>query len=131
SGEIAQVAIKVFGDDLDVLDATGMKVAAALGKVKGIVDLQFKRQSGTPTIAIQLAPQALAATGLKAQDVLDTIETAYAGARVGQAFHGTRTVDADVLLPESWRHQPALLARLMLASPPRRLRPSPLARLQV
>ncbi|TLY57031.1 MAG: efflux RND transporter permease subunit, partial [Gammaproteobacteria bacterium] len=75
SGETAQVAIKVFGDDLDVLDATGMKVAAALGKVKGIVDLQFKRQSGTPTIAIQLAPQALAATGLKAQDVLDTIET--------------------------------------------------------
>ena len=124
SGETAQVAIKVFGDDLDVLDATGMKVAAALGKVKGIVDLQFKRQSGTPTIAIQLAPQALAATGLKAQDVLDTIETAYAGARVGQAFHGTRTVDVDVLLPESWRHQPAQLARLMIASP---LGPVPLS----
>ena len=124
SGETAQVAIKVFGDDLDVLDATGMKVAAALAKVKGIVDLQFKRQSGTPTIAIQLAPQALAATGLKAQDVLDTIETAYAGARVGQAFHGTRTVDVNVLLPESWRHQPAQLARLMIASP---LGPVPLS----
>jgi len=80
SGETAQVAIKAFGDDLDALDATGDKVVAALGKVKGIVDLQFKRQSGTPALAIQLSPQALAATGLKVQDVLDTIETAYAGA---------------------------------------------------
>ncbi|HVH84825.1 MAG TPA: efflux RND transporter permease subunit, partial [Steroidobacteraceae bacterium] len=124
SGETAQVAIKVCGDDLDVLDATGAKIAAALGKVPGIVDLQFKRQSGTPTIAIQLVPQALAAAGLKAQDVLDTIETAYAGAQVGQTFHGTRTVDVDVLLPESWRRQPALVGRLMIASP---LGPVPLA----
>jgi Cu/Ag efflux pump CusA len=124
SGETAQVAIKVFGDDLDALDATGDKVVAALGKVKGIVDLQFKRQSGTPALVIQLSPQALAASGLRAQDVLDTIETAYAGARVGQTFHGTRTVDVDVLLPEAARHQPAQLARLMIASP---LGPVPLS----
>ena len=117
SGETAQVAIKIFGDDLDVLDATGAKVAAALSRVKGIVDLQFKRQSGTPSIAIQLDPQALAATGLKVQDVLDTIETAYAGAKVGQTFRGTRTVDVDVLLPDALRHQPAQLARLMIATP--------------
>lgn len=124
SGETAQVAIKVFGDDLDVLDATGAKVAAALAKVKGIVDLQFKRQSGTPAIAIQLAPQALAATGLKVQDVLDTVETAYAGTSVGQTFHGTRTAEVAVLLPEIWRHQPAQLARLLIASP---LGPVPLS----
>jgi len=117
SGETAQVAIKIFGDDLDVLDATGDKVVAALGKVGGIVDLQFKRQSGTPQIAIQLVPEALAAAGLKVQDVLDTIETAYAGAKVGQTFHGTRTVDVAVLLPDSLRHQPAQLERLMIASP--------------
>jgi len=124
SGETAQVAIKVFGNDLDALDATGDKVVAALGKVKGIVDLQFKRQGGTPALAIQLSPQALAVTGLRVQDVLDTIETAYAGARVGQTFQGTRTVDVDVLLPEAARHQPAQLAQLMIASP---LGPVPLS----
>ncbi|HEY8052745.1 MAG: efflux RND transporter permease subunit [Steroidobacterales bacterium] len=124
SGETAQVAIKAFGDDLDALDATGARVVAALGRVTGIVDLQFKRQSGTPSIAIQLDPQALAATGLKVQDVLDTIETAYAGARVGQTFRGTRTVDVEVLLPDAARHQPAQLARLMIASP---LGPVPLS----
>jgi Cu/Ag efflux pump CusA len=73
---------------------------------------------------IALYPQALAATGLKIEDVLATIETAYAGARVGQTFRGTRTVDVDVLLPEAARHQPAQLARLMIASP---LGPVPLS----
>jgi len=124
SGESAQVAIKIFGDDLDQLDATAEKLVAALSKIKGIVDLQFKRQSGTPSIAIQLMPPALAATGLKVQDVLDTIETAYAGANVGQTFRGTRTVDVEVLLPDALRHQPAEIARLMIASP---LGPVPLS----
>jgi CzcA family heavy metal efflux pump len=124
SGESAQVAIKIFGDDLDQLDATAARVVAALAKVNGIVDLQFKRQSGTPSIAIQLIPPALAASGLKVQDVLDTIETAYAGANVGQTFRGTRTVGVEVLLPDAVRHQPAEIARLMIASP---LGPVPLS----
>jgi len=124
SGETAQVAIKVFGDDLEALDAAGDKLVATLRKINGVVDLQFKRQSGTPTLAVELSPQALAATGLRVQDVLDTIETAYAGARVGQTFRGTRTVDVDILLPEAVRHQTAQLARLMIASP---LGPVPLS----
>ncbi|MFX9008168.1 efflux RND transporter permease subunit, partial [Acinetobacter baumannii] len=86
------------GDKLDTLDKTADGVTAALGTVKGIVDLQFKRQSGTPTIAIHLIPPALAATGLKVTDVLDTIEAAYAGTLVGQTFQGTRTVDVVALL---------------------------------
>src|SRR6266404_2262371 len=124
SGETAQVAVKIFGDDLDALDATGDKIVAALGKVPGIVDLQFKRQSGTPTIAIEVLPQALSATGLKVQDVLDTIESAYAGKIVGQTFKGTRTVGVVVLLPDAIRHQPTGLAQLMIASP---LGPIPLS----
>ena len=126
SGETAQVAIKIFGDDLDAIDATADKIVATLGKISGIVDLEFKRQSGTPAIAIYLMPDALAATGLKVQDVLDTVETAYAGAKVGQTYKGTRTIDVDVLLPDSLRHQPEQLAQLMIASP---LGPVPLSQL--
>jgi CzcA family heavy metal efflux pump len=116
SGETAQVAVKVFGDDLDALDAAGDKIVAALGKVPGIVDLQFKRQSGTPTLAIELIPDALAATGLKVQDVLDAVESAYAGKIVGQTYRGTRTVDVVVLLPDALRHQPMKLSQLMIGS---------------
>ncbi len=126
SGETAQVAIKIFGDDLDALDRTANQVTAQLGKVKGIVDLQFKRQSGTPTIAIHLMPGALAASGLKVADVLDTIEAAYAGAVVGQTFQGTRTVDVVALLPDELRHQPAQVQNLMIPSP---LGPVPLSRI--
>jgi Cu/Ag efflux pump CusA len=124
NGETAQVAIKLFGDDLDLLDTSGDKILAALVKIDGIVDLQFKRQSGTPTIAIELSPPALAASGLKVQDVLDTIQTAYAGALAGQTFKGKRTVDVVVLLPESLRHQPSQLGKLMI---PSELGPVPLA----
>ncbi|HEY6457460.1 MAG TPA: efflux RND transporter permease subunit [Steroidobacteraceae bacterium] len=117
SGETAQVAVKVFGDDLDALDATGDRIVAVLGRIPGVVDLQFKRQSGTPAIAIQLRPDALLASGLKVQEVLDTIETAYTGEPVGQTFSGTRTVDAVVLLPEALRHQPGSLGQLMISGP--------------
>jgi Cu/Ag efflux pump CusA len=117
SGETAQVAIKVFGDDLDNLDQVGDRIVSALGKVAGIVDLSFARQSGTPTVAIDLAPRALAAAGLTQQQALDAIEMAYAGATVGQTFSGTRTINTVVILPEKLRQQPEQLGRLMLGGP--------------
>ncbi|HSZ09508.1 MAG TPA: efflux RND transporter permease subunit [Steroidobacteraceae bacterium] len=131
SGETAQVAVKVIGDDLDALDAAGDKIVGVLGKIPGVVDLQFKRQSGTPEIAIELVPQAMAATGLKVQDVLDTVEAAYAGAVVGQTFQATRTVDVVLLLPDKVRHQPSQLAKLMIASPSGPVPLSQIARLSV
>jgi CzcA family heavy metal efflux pump len=116
SGETAQAAVKVIGDDLQALDDTGDKIVAALSKLPGVVDLQFKKQSGTPAIAIELMPQALAAAGLKVQDVLDSVQAAYAGALVGQTFKGIRTVDVVLLLPDSLRHEPTQAAKLMITS---------------
>jgi Cu/Ag efflux pump CusA len=116
NGETAQVAVKVVGDDLEALDATGDKIVAVLGTVPGVVDLQFKKQGGTPAIAIELIPQALAAAGLKVQDVLDTIQAAYAGSLVGQTFKGIRTVDVVLLLPDGLRHEPTQVAKLMITS---------------
>jgi CzcA family heavy metal efflux pump len=117
SGETAQVAVKVFGDDLDTLDRVGDRILGALSKVNGVVDLQFKRESGTPAIAIELLPRALSAAGLRVQDVLDTIETSYAGAPVGQTFSGVRAVDTVVLLPDRLRHDPRALGSLMIGAP--------------
>ena len=114
NGETAQVAVKVFGEDMDALDGAGNSIVSALGKIPGIVDLQFKRQSGTPTISIQMLPAALAANGLKAQDVLDAIESAYAGKAVGQTFQDTRTIDVVVMLPDAIRQSPTRLGTLMI-----------------
>ncbi len=124
SGETAQVAIKVFGDDLDQIERAAERIVGALSTLQGIVDLQFARQSGTPAVSIELSPQALAAAGLKSQDVLDTVETAYSGQTVGQAFSGIRTVDTVVLLADDLRRDPGRLGKLMIASS---LGPIPLA----
>ncbi len=117
TGSTAQVAIKVFGEDLDTLDSIGNQIVATLGNEPGLVDLQFKRQSGTPTIAIELEPQALAAVGLRTQDVLGPIQSAFAGETVGQAFNGTRTVDTVLIVPDALRHRPEQLSKLMIAGP--------------
>ncbi len=117
TGETADIAIKVFGDQLDTLDATGRRISEALRGTPGITDLQFKPQSGTPTLALQIQPAALVANGLKMQDVLDAVQSEYAGATVGQTYSGTRIVNVVLLLPEAARNRPELLSSLMLASP--------------
>jgi CzcA family heavy metal efflux pump len=117
TGETADIAVKVFGDQLDTLDATGQRIAQALHGTPGIADLQFKPQSGTPTFALQINPASLVANGLKMQDVLDAVQSEYAGATVGQTYAGTRIVNVTMLLPEQARNRPELLSSLMITSP--------------
>ena len=117
TGETADIAIKLFGDRLDTLDGTAHRVTQALAGTPGIADLQFKAQSGTPTFAIQMLPGALAASGLKVQDVLDAVQTNFAGTTVGQTYAGIRAVNVAILLPESARNRPEMLSALMIASP--------------
>jgi Cu/Ag efflux pump CusA len=117
TGETADIAVKLYGDQLDTLDTTAHRVVQALTGTPGIADLQFKAQSGTPTFAIQLQPAALAASGLKVQDVLEAVQTNYAGATVGQTYAGVRAVNVTLLLPENARNRPEMLSSLMIASP--------------
>lgn len=117
SGETAQVAIKVFGDDLQSLDNVGDGIVAAISGESGVAGLQFKHQDNTPAIGIEPVAEALAAAGLKTQDVLDTVASAYSGAVVGQTFKGARTVAVVVRLPATQRNRPEQLGRLMIAGP--------------
>jgi len=117
TGDTADIAIKVFGDQLDALDTIAHSIVTALRGTPGIVDLQFKPQSGTPTLTLQLLPDALVAAGLKVEDVLDAVQADFSGATVGQTFAGTRAVDVVLLLPEQQRNRPESLSALMIVSP--------------
>jgi CzcA family heavy metal efflux pump len=117
TGETADIAIKIFGDQLDAIDSVSNRITQALTGTPGISELQFKPQSGTPTLAIQIDPAALAAAGLKTGDVLDALESDYAGTTVGQTFSGIRAVNVVMLLPPAARNRPELLSSLMIASP--------------
>ena len=114
TGDTADISVKVFGDQLDALDSAAHQIVSALSGTPGIVDLQFKPQSATPTLSLQLDANALAAAGLKSGDVLDALESSYAGATLGQTFAGTRSVNVVMLLPEGERNRPDSLSSLMI-----------------
>src|SRR5215469_2134368 len=117
TGDTSDISVKIFGDQLDALDQSANRIMGALNGMPGIADLQFKPQSGTPTLAVQLDPARLAASGLKSGDVLDAVESDFAGAQVGQTYSGIRAVDVVMLLPAGERDRPELLSKLMIAGP--------------
>jgi CzcA family heavy metal efflux pump len=117
TGETAQVAVQVYGEQLDALDRTGEQIVHAIAGVPGIVDLQFARQSGTPTLNISLIPQALTAMGLRLQDVLDAIQAAFAGTTLGQTYVGTRKIDVVMVMGEDQRNRLEQVSQLMIAGP--------------
>jgi len=117
TGETAAVVVNVFGDDLDALDATGARIAAALGGVAGIVDLQYERQGATPEVFVRPRVELLAAHGVTRRDLLEALQTAFAGLKVGETFAGARTVDAVVLLPGAERNRIDSVGRLTVQSP--------------
>jgi CzcA family heavy metal efflux pump len=117
SGETAQVAIKVFGNDLQALDDAGAHIMTALAGEPGIVDLQFKREDNTPSLSIQPEPARLVAAGLRTQDVLDAVESTYSGSSVGQTYSGVRSVPVVLRLPAASRNRPEQIGSLLIPSP--------------
>jgi Cu/Ag efflux pump CusA len=117
SGETAQVAIKVFGNDLQSLDDTGDHIMAALTGESGLVDLQFRREDNTPSLNIQPESARLVAAGLRTQDVLDAVESSYSGSIVGQTYSGVRSVSVVLRLPAEARNRPEQIGSLLIPSP--------------
>ncbi|HMF97720.1 MAG TPA: efflux RND transporter permease subunit [Vicinamibacterales bacterium] len=86
SGTRANIAVKVFGDDLGTLRRLGERVREAVGRVPGVVDLSLEQQMAVPTVRFVLNRTAIGRYGLHANDVGEAIETAFAGATVGRIF---------------------------------------------
>jgi Cu/Ag efflux pump CusA len=103
SGETAELAINIFGDDLDQLDKNAKQIAAVVGKIEGAEDVQVKAMAGAPAIAIRLRPRRVAELGFRPVEVLEAIQTAYAGAPVAQTFRANQVTDVVVLLSDAVR----------------------------
>ncbi|MFA9460274.1 efflux RND transporter permease subunit [Thiohalorhabdus sp. Cl-TMA] len=101
SGLKAQVAVSVFGEDLDELAGLGREVAAVARGVEGAVDVRMQQQSGKPQIVIRPDRDALARYGIPVDKVLETIETGIGGASVGQVFEEIRRFDIFLRLEEA------------------------------
>ncbi|SFV26117.1 cobalt-zinc-cadmium resistance protein CzcA [Pseudoxanthomonas sp. YR558] len=109
SGVRADVAIKVYGDDLDTLVKLGEQVEAVAKAVDGAADVRLEQATGLPLLTITPDRQALIRYGLNPGDVQHTVATAVGGEVAGQLFEGDRRFDIVVRLPEALRQDPAAL----------------------
>lgn len=117
SGVRSDVAVKVFGDDQAVLDASAQGVAAALRRIDGASEVQVEQTSGLPMLQIRVDRERAARMGLNIGDVQEAIATATAGRVAGTLFEGDRRFDVTVRLPESQRADIDALRRLPVALP--------------
>jgi CzcA family heavy metal efflux pump len=96
SGTRANIAVKVFGDDLPTLRRLGERVRDTMSRVPGVVDLSLEQQMDIPFVRFVLNRAAIARYGLHADDVAQAVETSFAGATVGRIFDRGTSFDLVV-----------------------------------
>ncbi|MCG3143590.1 MAG: Cobalt-zinc-cadmium resistance protein CzcA [Gammaproteobacteria bacterium] len=117
SGVRSDLGIKIYGDDLDALLATGNEIAGILNTVSGAAEVKVEQVTGLPVISVIPRREALARLGLTVDDVQDVVTTAVGGREAGRIFEGDRRFDIVVRLPEDMRNDPRTLGRLSVPLP--------------
>ena len=117
SGVRADVAVKVYGDDLDQLAEIGTRLEAIVSAVPGAEDVALEQVTGLPVLSIQPRRDSLARYGLDVSALQDIVSAAYGGEPVGAVFDGDRRHDLVVRLPENVRNDVDALARLPVPLP--------------
>ncbi len=123
AGFAAPLVVNVFGNNLDELDRDALAVATALSKVRGARDVQVQAPPGTPELTIRLRPERVASLGLAALEVIETVHSAYDGARVAQIYQGSRVLELVVLLQPEVRNRIAQVGALTIRAHDGRLLP--------
>ncbi|HBD9275153.1 TPA: CusA/CzcA family heavy metal efflux RND transporter [Legionella pneumophila] len=112
SGVRSDLAIKIFGDDIEQLLALAKQVKGVLQKVPGAADIKIEQASGLPVLSIIPDKAALQRYGLNIADVQNVIQIALGGKEAGQLFEGDKRFDIVVRLPESLRTDISILEEL-------------------
>ena len=117
TGVRSDIAVKVFGDDLEQL----RKLASQIGKVaqslQGAQDLRIERISGQQYLSIEIDRQAIARLGINVADVNDLLETAVGGKVATEIFEGERRFPGVVRLPERFRNNVEAISNILITSP--------------
>ncbi len=116
SGVTAEVVIKIFGDDLDLLDRKAKEVAQVVAGIHGAANVQVESPPGAPRIVVRLRPEGLKQFGFRPVDVMEAVGAAYQGSPVAQTYDAGRVFDVAVILDERVRQDPEAVGGLMLAN---------------
>ncbi|WP_439868502.1 CusA/CzcA family heavy metal efflux RND transporter [Pseudomonas syringae] len=117
SGVRSDVAVKVFGDDMNVLNQTAAKIAATLQKVPGASEVKVEQTTGLPVLTINIDRDKAARYGLNVADVQDAIAIALGGRQAGTLYEGDRRFDMVVRLSEQLRTDVDGLSSLLIPVP--------------
>ncbi|BBB65218.1 cation transporter [Undibacterium sp. YM2] len=117
SGVRSDIAIKVFGDDMNIMNRTGEQIARVLEKIPGAADVKLEQTTGLPMLSININREKAARLGLNISDVQDVISAAIGGKESGTLFQGDRRFDIVVRLPENVRSDIDAIKRLPIRLP--------------
>ncbi|MCG8010830.1 MAG: efflux RND transporter permease subunit, partial [Candidatus Thiodiazotropha weberae] len=116
-GVKAELAVKLYGDDLQILKRYADEIAALLLTIPGAEDVQTEQLIGSPQLLIRPKREALARYGINLVDVQETIRAAIGGVTAGQVFDGVRRFDIYVRYQEEQRRTVEDVARLLVTAP--------------
>ena len=117
SGVRSDVAVKVFGDDMETLNGLAARILAVLEKVPGASEAKVEQTTGLPMLTVNIDREKAARYGLNVTDVQDVVAIAVGGREAGTLFQGDRRFDIVVRLPERLRSDLDAVARLPLPLP--------------
>ncbi len=117
AGVRGDVAIKLYGDDLNKMSASAAKIVAALQSVPGAADVKAEQTGGSPTLDVQFDRAAIAQYGLSVEDVADTVSAAMGGREAGLVFEGDRRFPIMVRVPQQTRNNLDELMALPIVLP--------------
>ncbi len=117
SGVRSDVAVKIFGDDMAVLEKSAQTVAGMLQQISGASEVKVEQTTGLPMLTVQIDREKASRYGLNMGDVQDAISTAMGGTEAGTVFQGDRRFDIQVRLPDAVRNDLQALSRLPIALP--------------
>lgn len=116
-GVKAELAVKLFGDDLEQLKNEAEKIAAVIREVPGAADIQVDQVSGKPQLRITVDRHAIARYGLNLADVQEVLRTAVGGEVAGQIFEGIRRFDILVRFAPQFRNSAETISEILIKSP--------------
>ncbi len=116
SGTEAQIAIKVFGDDLEKLYSLGTDIKKSISKIPGIVDINIEQQIGRPQLDLRPRREMLARYGIPVSKFVEFIDVALAGQVVSQVYENGLPYDLTVIVDDNLRNSMENISNLMIDS---------------
>ncbi|MES2777448.1 MAG: CusA/CzcA family heavy metal efflux RND transporter [Bacteroidota bacterium] len=117
TGVRTDVAVKIFGEDLDKLAGTANKAVGLIGNIEGVADIKAEQVTGMPQITVKYNPDKLALYGLNVGDLNKVVRTGFAGEATGTVYEGEKRYELVVRLDKDFRQDISNVKNIFVSLP--------------